>query len=35
MNDFMRAGSARTPSGSRVFERLTYAAQVFFSGVLP
>ena len=34
-NDFMRAGSAHAPYGSRVFERLTYAAQVFFSGVLP
>ena len=34
-NDFMRAGSAPAPSGSRVFERLTYAAQIFFSGVLP
>jgi hypothetical protein len=34
-NDFMRGSSARAPSGSRVFERLTYAAQVYFSGVLP
>ena len=35
LNDFMRASNAPAPSGSRVFERLTYAAQLWFSGVLP
>jgi hypothetical protein len=34
-NNFMRTGSARPPESSRVLERLTYAAQMFFSEVTP
>ncbi len=35
MNDFMRTAHARSPETARVTERLTYAAQLFFSEVLP
>ncbi len=34
-NNFARGNSGSAPSSSRVTERLTYAAQVFFSSVLP
>ena len=34
-NDFMRSGDAPTPPSQRVFERLTYAAQMFFSEIAP
>jgi len=34
-NNFLRAGGARPPPSARVAERLGYAAQLFFSGVLP
>ena len=34
-NNFLRAGGASPPPSGRVAERLTYAAQLFFSGVLP
>jgi hypothetical protein len=34
-NDFMRTGNARAPQSSRVLERLTYAAQLFFSEIAP
>ena len=35
LDNFMRGDDGRPPSGARVSERLTYAAQVLFSSVLP
>lgn len=35
LDDFMRASSAKPPSGRRVIERLFYAAQLLFGTVVP